>query len=150
MENKIIITKDAIIKVRKIEKGILTGFDIFKECIVEVPNNNYVEISEQVISLIGSEENRLRLATAICSKQTEIAKMMGLSDRTVFRLEQKHMNHIGDVPVNQKTQLTKDDVSEIKKMCESGKYNRMEIAEKFNVSRTTVRNIHLNLNCYSK
>lgn len=150
MENKIIITKDAILKVRSIERGMIIGFDIFKESLVKIPNRNYIEITEQVVSLLGSEEHRLRLATALCKKQTEISKMVGLSDRTVARLEQKYMNYNGKNPVNQKTQLTEDDVSKIKKMCSSGKHSRSEIADKFNVSKTTIRNIHLDLQSYSK
>lgn len=150
MENKIIITKDAIIKVRSIEKGILIGYNIFTEELIQIPNSGYMEITEQIISLLGCEEKRLRLSYALCKSQSKIAKMMGLSDRSVFRLEDKHMNYTGTQKVNQKSQLTEEDVLKIKEMCNSKKYTRLQIAEKFEISKTTVRNIHLNLQSYSK
>lgn len=92
MENKIIITKDAIIKIRSIEKEVLTGYDIFTEKLIEIPNNGYMEITEQIISLLGCEEKRLRLASALCKNQSQMSKILNLSDRTVFRLENEFMN----------------------------------------------------------
>lgn len=92
MENRIIITKNAIIKVRKIEKGMIIGYNVLNEELVEVTNNGHMEITEQIISLLGSEEKRLRLASALCKNKSQISKMLNLSDRTVFRLENEFMN----------------------------------------------------------
>ena len=92
MENKIIITRNAIIKVRNIEKGVIIGYNVLNEELIEVPNNGYMEITQEIISLLGCEEKRLRVPSALCKTQSQISKMLNLSDRTVFRLENEFMN----------------------------------------------------------
>jgi hypothetical protein len=38
MDNKIIITKNAIIKVSNIENGMIIGYNVLNEELVEIPN----------------------------------------------------------------------------------------------------------------
>lgn len=143
MENKIIITKDAIVKVRSVEKGILTGFDIIKECLIQIPNIGYIEITEPIISLLGNEENRLKLASSLFFKSKDISKILNVNRRTLFRLENKYINQKGRKVKNKPMNLTKDQVNEIRQMNESGKYTQIKIGNKFKISSQSVSNICL-------
>lgn len=141
MENKIIITKNAIIKVRNIEKGILTGFDVFKECLVQVPNNEYIEITQQIISLLGNEENRLKLAHALYLKDKDVAKSLQVTDRTLRRMDIEYLGEgkskVDYSPLN----LSKKTIMEIRKLCQEKELNYTQIGYKFNISNTTIGRI---------
>lgn len=92
MENKIIITKDAFIKVRSVENNVIIGYNIFTEELVQISNSDYMEITSEIISILGDEEKRIRLANAMCKNQIGISKILKVSERTVFRLENEFMN----------------------------------------------------------
>lgn len=150
MENKIVITKDAIVKVRSVEKGVLTGFDILKECIIQIPNNEYIEITEQVISLLGNEENRLKLARAIYFKDKDVSKLLSVTDRTLRRLDIQYLgdkkSDIDYSPLN----LPKKTILEIRRLCEEKKLNYTQIGNKFKISNTTVGRIANKKGAYSE
>ena len=150
MENKIIITKDAIVKVRGVEKGILTGFDILKEKLVQIPNSGYIEITQQIISLLGNEEHRLKLAHALYLKDKDVAKSLSVTDRTLRRMDIQYLNEekssIDYSPLN----LSKKTISEIRRLCEEKKLNYTQIGHKFNISNTTIGRIVNKKGAYAK
>lgn len=143
MENKIIITKNAIIKVRNIEKGVIIGYNVLNEELVEVPNNGYMEITQEIISLLGNEENRLRLASSLFLNSKDICKTLNVTDRTLFRLEKKYVNQEGRKVNNNSLNLNKEQIDEIRKLNSSGKYSQIYIGNQFNISSQSVSNICL-------
>jgi len=149
MENKIIITKDAIVKVRKIEKGILTGFDIFKECLVQIPDAGYIEINEQVISLLGNTENRLKLAHALYKKDKDVAKSMSITYRTLRRMDIEHLGEEKSKTDYSHANLSEKSILEIRKLCSEKKLNYLQIGNKFGISNTTVGRIFRKKGAYA-
>lgn len=150
MENKIIITKDGIIKIRNIEKGILTGFDIIKERLVQIPNNGYIEITEQIKSLLGCEESRLKLARAMYIKDKDVAKSLSITNRTLRRLDIQYLGEekskIDYSPAN----LSEKSIIEIRKLAQEKELTHTQIGNKFNVSNTTVGRIVNKKGAYAK
>lgn len=140
MENKIIITKNAIVKVKKIEKDTLLGFDILKEELVELPNQPYIEITEQIISLLGNEENRLKIAHVLCFKDKDVAKLLGITERTLRRMDIEYLGEKKNTNYS-KLNLSKKTVLEIRKMCEEKELNYTQIGHKFRISNTTIGRI---------
>ena len=143
MENKIIITKDAIVKVRSVDKGVLTGYNILTEKLVQIIGSEYMEITEQVISLLGNEENRLRLASSLFLNPKDICKALNITDRTLFRLENQYVNQEGRKVNNKPLDLNKEQIDEIRKLNSSGKYSQIYIGNEFKISSQSVSNICL-------
>ncbi len=83
MQNKIIISKDNIVKVQCIDKGIITGYDVLTEEFVQIKNSECIEVTENILSLLGSTENRVKLTSAMFNNQIEKAKVLGVSERSV-------------------------------------------------------------------
>lgn len=144
MENKIIITKDAILKVSRIEKGMLIGFDIFTEKIIQVPNVDCMEITSQIISILGNEEHRVKLANLLGKSQSDRAKVLNLSERQMARLDKKYINHDSErtcAHIVTNNNFSEKQVKELRKEYHSSKLGYGKIAYKWNTSVTTVRRI---------
>jgi hypothetical protein len=82
---KIHIYEDVILNVVHESKLCYVGFDIINEKYAEVSkDDNFIKLSGSILSLFN-EKNRFLLASQITKLAEQIAKLMEISDRTVFR-----------------------------------------------------------------
>ena len=117
MLGKIIIAKENIIKVSKIEKNILTGYDVFTEKLIQIDleNSGYIEITEQLIALLGSDELRIKLVNAMEKTDKEMMELLGMSDRNFYRHKVKYISQ--EVPkdsISKRIALNEKTISEIR------------------------------------
>lgn len=84
---KMIMCNNVIIKVQEETKDCYIGYDVFSECLCIVKKNpKAIEVTEAVITLLGCEKSRFKLANALGARQHEVAKLLNVNERTVFRM----------------------------------------------------------------
>ncbi len=88
---KMILFKDKIIKVLEECIYFYVGFDVLSENLYRIKkNNNAIELPEAVIKLIGCEKSRLRLADSLANSKNGVSKLIGMSERNMYRCYKAH------------------------------------------------------------
>ncbi len=144
MQNKIIISKNNIIKVQSIEKGILTGYDVLTEEFVQIKDSDCMEITEKILSLLGSVENRVKLTSAMPKNQIEKARILGVSERSVLRLENQYINYDTNRTCKHtvnNSQLSAEEIKSLRDDHKLGTYTYEKLSFKYNVSVSTTRRV---------
>lgn len=142
MIGKIIIAKENIIKVSKIEKNILTGYDVFTEKLIQIENSGYIEITEQLIALLGSDELRIKLVNAMEKTDEEMMNLLGMSYRTFYRHKVKYISQ--EVPkdsVSKRISLNEKTISEIRNRYATKKFPISKLASDYKLTTTLVATI---------
>jgi len=142
MVGKIIIAKENIIKVSKIEKNTLTGYDVFTEKLIQIENSGYIEITEQLIALLGSDELRIKLVNAMEKTDEEMMNLLGMSYRTFYRHKVKYISQ--EVPkdsVSKRISLNEKTISEIRNRYATKKFPISKLASDYKLTTTLVATI---------
>lgn len=88
---KMILFKDKIIKVLEESSFFYVGFDILSENLFRITkNNNAIELPQAVIILLGCEKSRLRLANSLADTRSKVSKLIGMSERNMYRCYKQH------------------------------------------------------------
>jgi hypothetical protein len=84
---KIHIYENLILNVVHESTLCYVGFDIINETYIEVSKDDkFIILSGSILSLFN-EKNRFLLASQLTKSAEQIAKLMEISDRSVFRLK---------------------------------------------------------------
>jgi hypothetical protein len=151
MIGKIIIAKENIIKVSKIEKNILTGYDVFTEKLIQIENSGYIEITEQLIALLGSDELRIKLVNAMEKTDKEMMELLGMSDRNFYRHKVKYISQ--EVPkdsISKRISLNEKTISEIRDKHATKKFAMSKLASDYKLTTTLVATIVNRKGAYAK
>jgi hypothetical protein len=95
MINKVLISDKYFIKVNSETVTSFIGFDILTENVVSIDKTEkYMEISQSVLDLIGSEELRFRVVNTLCSSDLKRSKLLKVTERTVFRMKNQYTANV--------------------------------------------------------
>lgn len=89
--SRFIVYKDKIIKVLEETTVSYTGFDVFTEMPFLIrKNKDAIHLPEAIITLIGCEKSRLRLADSMSDTRGGVSKLLGMSERNLYRCYKMH------------------------------------------------------------
>jgi hypothetical protein len=118
--SKFIIHRDKIIKVLEESTAYYIGFDVLSENLFRITkSNNSIELPEAVIKLIGCEKSRLRLAVSLATTRNKVSKLMGMSERNLYRYCKQHDMFPDDIigedgKISTKIKLVNQDTKKLK------------------------------------
>jgi DNA-binding NarL/FixJ family response regulator len=89
---KLFMSRDKIIKISTDNGATVSGYDVVNETFCIIPKNYLMAIPPAVIALLSSERAKLLVARANCKTVRAMAKMLHLSERTVYRQLRIHLD----------------------------------------------------------
>ena len=85
----ILLTNEYIINVTEIVNDTVFGYDMVSEDFVRVDVKECFPFSKSIIKLLGSERLRFLIASQCAEHEDQIADILGVSERTVFRMQKR-------------------------------------------------------------
>lgn len=91
-QDLIVTCGDNIIKVIKDSDHCYYGYDLLTEEFKKVLKSKTTPLSNTTIKLLGSEMLRAKLALNLTNTVAKAAKMLNLSERTLFRIKEDYFD----------------------------------------------------------
>lgn len=85
------LTNNKVIKVSELDEEFAFGYDLENEKLIKVKISTLIPLTPAIQKLISSERLRYFIALSDSTKIKDIADKMGVSERTIHRLELKFL-----------------------------------------------------------